>query len=106
MSSITISDRLVPTIQYATPATGGTVTVNNTGYVALILNPAGTLATLTVTLPSGPSDGDKISVSSSQIVTGLTMNGGTIIGALTTMAVGTFASYLFSATASSWFRCA
>lgn len=106
MSTSTIDQRLIPTVQYSTPATGNTVTVNNTGYVSLLLNPAGTLATLIVTLPSGPSDGDRISVCSSQIVTGLTMNGGTVIGALTTMAVGTFASYMFSATASSWFRIA
>lgn len=101
---INIDVRLVPAKQYATPTTGSTVTVNNTGYINLMLNPAGTLATLTVTLPGSPTDGDKVTVASSQIVTGLTMNGGTIIGALTTMAVGAFASYVYVSDATSWFR--
>lgn len=104
MSSFTIDQRLIPQKQYATPATGGTVTVNSNGYVRLFINPASTLATLTITLPGSPSDSDKVELSSSQIVTGLTMNGGTIIGALTTMGVGTFATYTYNSDSSSWFR--
>lgn len=104
MSYLQVSDRLIPAVQYSTPTTGGTVTVNANGYTKLLLNPAGTLALLTVTLPSSPSDGDMVELCSTQIVTGLTMNGGTIIGALTTMAVATFAGYVYSADASKWFR--
>lgn len=96
--------RLIPIVQYATPTTGNTVSMNTGGYLTLMLNPAGTLVALTVTLPSSPSDGDKVTLASTQAVTTLTMNGGTIIGPLTTMAIGTFASYMYSATASSWFR--
>lgn len=103
-SSSTLDPRLVPQTQYVTPTTGSTITVNANGNVMLFVNPAGTLATLTITLPSTPSDGDKVDLGSSQIVTGLTMNGGTIIGALSTMAVATFASYTYSSGSSSWFR--
>lgn len=106
MASITISDRLVPQTQYVTPATGATVTVNSNGHVMLFVNPAGTLATLTITLPSSPTDGDRVTLGSSQIVTGLTMNGGTVIGALSTMAVATFATYTYSSNSSNWFRTA
>ncbi len=104
MASKTLEERLIPQVQYTTPTTGSTVTVNTNGHVRLLLNPAGSLLALTVTLPSSPSDGDIVQLCSSQIVTGLTMNGGTIIGALTTLAVATFASYVYSADSSKWFR--
>jgi hypothetical protein len=100
----TLDSRLIPVVQYTTPTTGNTITLNSNGHTKLLINPAGTLLALTVTLPSSPSDGDIVSLASSQIVTGLTMNGGTIIGALTALAVATFASYLYSGDASKWFR--
>lgn len=103
-TTYTMDSRTVPTIQYATPTTGSTVTIGSTGSTRLILNPAGTLVALTVTFPSTPSDGDFVQLCSSQAITTLTMNGGTVIGALTTAAIGTFASYIFNITTSSWFR--
>lgn len=102
--SITISDRLVPQKQYATPATGGTVTVNSNGYVKLVINPAGTLATLTVTFPGSPSDGDTINMGCTQIVTALTMNGGTISGGLSSLAVGTAGTWTFNSDSSTWVK--
>ena len=104
MATSTLDTRLIPTVQYAAPETGATVTVNNTGHVRLILNPAGSLLALTVTLPGSPSDGDMIELGCSQVVTTLTMNGGTIVGGLTSFAVGGFASYAYSSTGASWFR--
>lgn len=103
-TTYTMDSRTVPTIQYATPTTGQTVTIGSTGSTRLILNPAGTLVALTVTFPSTPTDGDYVSLCSSQAITTLTMNGGTVIGALTTAAIGTFASYIYNATTTSWFR--
>jgi hypothetical protein len=100
----TIDSRQIPSTQYATPTTGSTVTVNSTGFVNLLINPAGTLATLTITLPVSPTDGDVVQLSSTQIVTALTMSGGTIIGALTALAVATFASYMYHATTAEWWR--
>lgn len=102
--TVTINARLVPQVQYTTPTTGSTINVNTNGYVRLLINPSGSLLALTVALPASPSDGDILELCSSQIVTGLTMSGGTIIGALTSMAVATFAAYCYSASASSWFR--
>lgn len=103
-TTYTMDSRTVPTIQYATPTTGSTVTIGSTGSTRLILNPAGTLVALTVTFPSTPSDGDFVQLCSSQAITTLTMNGGTVIGALTTAAIGTFASYIYNTTTTSWFR--
>lgn len=96
--------RLIPITQYVAPTTGQTVNVNTNGYVQLFINPAGTILALTIALPGSPSDGDRLTLGSSQIVTGLTMSGGTVIGALTSLAVASFADYVYNATAASWFR--
>ena len=52
------------------------------GTQVLIIEPAGTLATGTITMPASPADGMTITVESTQQVTALTMsgNGGTIVG--------------------------
>lgn len=89
------------TVQYATPTTGQTVTGD--GSRIIIINPAGTLATLTVILPSSPVDGQECILAASQILTALTITG-TIVGTLTTLALGGFARFVYSATAAKWFR--
>lgn len=57
--------------QYVVPLTGQTV-LAQTGNV--MINPAGTLATLVVTLPLNPPDGATVEITSTQILTGLTVN--------------------------------
>lgn len=88
-------------VQYSTPATGATVTGD--GSRIIIINPAGTIATLTVVLPASPTEGQECILASSQIVTALTITG-TITGTLTTLAAGGFARFVYSATAAKWFR--
>lgn len=95
---------LPPSVQYTTPTTGSTVNASVGSNVFLLINPAGTLVALTLALNGSPVNGDLLTISSTQIITGLTMSGGTIIGALTTMAVATFARYMYSSDASKWFR--
>lgn len=102
--TFTISTRLIPAKQYVTPTTGSTVNVNANGNVNLFINPAGTLLALTVALPGSPQDQDKVRLFSSQAITGLTMSNGTIIGPLTTMAIGTFAEYTYFSDTVSWAR--
>lgn len=104
MSGFTLSGRGLERVQAAAPATGNTVVVS-AGTTALLLNPAGTLATLTITLPSSPVDGQTLSIGTSQILTSLTVNGGTIVGTLTTLALGGYAYFVYGATAAKWFRC-
>lgn len=104
MSYQAVAGNQLPLVQYAAPVAAATVTVGSNGYVRLLLNPAGTLATLTVALPGSPANGDVVEIGCSQVVTLLTISGGTVIGALTSLAVGGFASYCYSSTASTWFR--
>lgn len=85
------------------PTTGATVTPA-AGTDVLILRPAGTLATLTVNMPVSPYDGQDFTVVSTQTVTALTMSGGTIVGALTTIVVGGFATFIYNGANSEWCR--
>lgn len=78
--------------------------VNTNGAVTLLINPAGTILALTVALPGSPVDGDTVLISSTQAITTLTMSGGTVIGGLTTMAIGTYAKYQYHSTTSEWWR--
>jgi hypothetical protein len=70
-ASGTVAVEGVSSIQYAAPLTGATVALAATT-TNLIINPAGTIAELTITLPAA-SDGKKITISSSEIVTALTL---------------------------------
>lgn len=93
---------LVP-VQYVVPTSGQTVVMlANIG--RLVLNPAGLLATLTVTMPATPINGQQVSISSKQAITAMTINGGTIIGTITTLARGGFASFVYSTDCASWLR--
>lgn len=98
--------KIVSSIQRAVPTTGQTVTIANADVdISLIIEPAGTLLALTVSMPSTPYDGQKVSLMSTQILTGLTLSGGTLVGALTTIAaVNGFASYVYSSSQSKWYR--
>ena len=91
-----------PVQQFAAPATGETVVVA-TGDTWLLLTPAGTLATLTVTLPTA-TDGQIVRVTSSQILTALTVSGGTVNGAPTSMTANGYFTMAYSATLNVWQR--
>ena len=90
-----------------TPSTGFTITVGNT-VGRLLLNPSGTLATGTVTLPATPAnDGQIVRISSTQIVTSLTISpnsGQTIAGtAPTTIGANATIAYIWNASGSKWY---
>jgi hypothetical protein len=75
----------------------------------LILDPAGTLATGTVNLPTtspAPSDGEIYTLASTQTVTALTLGSGahSLSGAITTIAANGFASYVYNATNDTYYR--
>lgn len=88
--------------QYAAPLTGATVTVAP-GQTRIIIDPAGTLAALTLAFPATPSDGQLLYVSSSQIVTALTVTGATVVGGLTALVAAAGLRYVYSLTANKWF---
>jgi len=91
---------------YQTPSTGFSITIgNSTGM--LLLDPAGLLATGTVTMPAAPADGQFAFLLSSQVVTALTVspNGGqSIKGPLTTIAANGAAAWIYRAANSTWYR--
>lgn len=90
-----------------TPTTGGTVTFATTQRQALIV-PAGTLATLTVTLPAcaAANDGDERNMVFSQIVTALTVgaSAGSVIGAPAAAAVGVGQVYHCYGADTTWYK--
>lgn len=89
-------------VQYSAPLTGASVTIAaNTDVLAV--DPAGTIAALTIVLPTSPTDGQEVVIAASQIVIALTLTG-TIIGTLTALAVAGFARFTYSSSAAKWFR--
>jgi hypothetical protein len=89
---------------YQVPTTGFSYTFST--YNVLIMNPAGTLATGTITMPANPADGMTVTFSSTQQITALTVSpntGQTINNALTTFGAGQAQSYIYRAASTAWF---
>lgn len=103
----------LPGLQYQTavvvssPTTGGTVTYAAAQQWAQ-LTPAGTLATLTITLPAcaASNNGDVRGYSTTQIVTALTIgaSAGSVAGAATTLAVGAGHAYRCNGGNTTWYQ--
>ena len=93
----------------AAAADSTTVTVLNTTS-ALIIDPAGTLTTYGVILPSAPVDGQTIEISSSKTLTALTLSAGlnTISNSPTALTISTTAAYgykfIYNLGVTTWFR--
>jgi hypothetical protein len=93
---------------YFTPLTGTTITLV---YSNSIVNPAGTIAALTINLPAITSKtlqaGQKVVVSFSQVVTALTVattDGSSIIGtAITAGTVGGHFAYIYDSNSNAWY---
>ena len=95
------------TYQIYTPLTGATITMN-AGQSRAIINPAGLIAALTITLPSSPVDGQVTGFSFTQAVTVLTVNapgGATVVASPTSAAIDTSLRFLYQASSTSWFPC-
>lgn len=102
----TMHAQLYPTRSLQTPTTGFSI-VAASGVTQLVITPAGTLSTGTVTLPRTPGDNQPFSLLSSQTVTTLTVNtsdGSTINAAPTTIAANTSVKFRFVASLNAWFR--
>lgn len=91
--------------QYVVPLTGFSLTLSS-GTTLLALNPAGTLATGSVTLAAPPRDGWVARISSTQAVTALTMTAasGTINNPATSLTANTPVGWQWVAAANAWFR--
>lgn len=92
---------------YQAPATGATVTIADTSDLAII-DPAATLAALTVRLPtcSATYDGKIARFSTSQAATALTMSAtaGTVIGAPASLAPNAAAGWICRGSSATWYR--
>jgi hypothetical protein len=90
------------------PTTGFSITVG-AGVSALLLNPAGTLATGTITMPAAPIDGQIVRLGTTQTITTLTLSpnaGQTISGAVTTLTASAPATYQYVVSITKWIRIA
>jgi hypothetical protein len=97
---------LLQSYDYQTPTTGFSYTFA-AGTQVLIMNPAVTLATGTITMPASPSDGMTICFSSSQIITALTVNANTgqsIVSPVTSLILGGGAVYIYRLANTTWYR--
>ena len=94
------------TLERVVPTTGFTNTIaNTTSYY--VIEPAGTLATGTLTMPASPVNEQVVTVASTQEITALTHSpntGQTLKGALTTITVDGNASWIYRTANTTWYR--
>lgn len=97
----------VPGYTFVVPLTGFSLTAGNSTSL-LFLNPAGTLATGTVTMAPNPSDGQVFAIESTQTQTALTVtaNTGQTVGgtAVTALVANTKVAWFFNKSLATWFR--
>lgn len=105
----TLSSEVYPsggTVETVTPTTAQSIVIGNSTNI-YIVNPAGTLAALTITMPAAPSDKQILKISTSQIITSLTLSansGQTILNVPTTFILGGFAGFIYIAANTKWYR--
>jgi hypothetical protein len=90
---------------YQTPTTGFSYTFA-AGTQTLFMVPAATLATGTITMPASPADGMMVTLSSSQQITALTLQGNTgqsISSAVTFLPAKTAAAYVYRLSNTTWY---
>lgn len=91
---------------YEVPLTGFSYTFANNQDL-FVLNPAGTLATGSITFAPNPSDGQRESVVSTQAVTAETFTANTgqyVVGAPTALVAGTTVTFTYVATTATWYK--
>jgi len=96
------------TIQYSVPTTGFNITVANTTRF-LILEPAGGLASGTITMPASPVTGQVVSLLSTKAVTSLTHSpntGQTLLSPITSMTAQGRYAWIYYAPTTTWYHVA
>ena len=94
------------TYTYNVPVTGFSLTIG-AAIQYLILEPAGVLATGTITMPVSPTDGYRVGFTSTQAVTTLTLTpntGQTIRNSPTALAAGVGITFLYRSANATWYR--
>lgn len=93
------------TVSYQVPSDGFSLIIPDECN-CYVLDPTAGLASGTITMPANPIDGQKITISSTQSVTNLTMSGNTgktISNPRTTIAAGDTISYRYRASNAKWY---
>ena len=96
---------LLQQYDYQTPTTGFSYTFA-AGTNVLVMNPAGTLATGTITMPAAPADGMTITFSSTQTITALTVSANTgqsIVSAATVLPARQATTYVYRLSNTTWY---
>jgi hypothetical protein len=96
---------LLQQYDYQVPTTGFTYTFA-AGTTVLVMNPAGTLATGTITMPAAPADGMTITFSSTQTITALTVSANTgqsIVSAATVLPARQATTYVYRLSNTTWY---
>lgn len=96
---------LLQQYDYQAPTTGFSYTFA-AGVNVLVMNPAGTLATGTITMPASPADGMTISFSSTQTITALTVNANTgqsIVRKPTSFGAGSAMTFVYRLSNTTWY---
>jgi len=96
---------LLQQYDYQAPTTGFSYTFA-AGTNVLVMNPAGTLATGTITMPASPADGMTITFSSTQTITALTVNanaGQSIVSAPTVLPARQAGAYVYRLSNTTWY---
>jgi hypothetical protein len=92
---------------YQQPSSGATLTAS-AHLAAYIIDPSGSLASLTVVTPSAPNDGDEFAILSSQTIAALTVNpaAGQSLkgGGPFTLAADGGVAWLYRAANTTWYR--
>ncbi len=93
------------TQEYLVPLTGFSYVVQAANSW-LLLAPAGTIATGTVVMPYGPTDGAVVQINTTATITALTVSGVsvTIAGAPTTLAANAFFRMQYRLATNTWYR--
>lgn len=76
------------------------------GTQTLVINPAGTLAAGTITMPAAPSDGMTITFSSTKQITALTLNGNTgqtVVSGVSVLPANQSTTYIYRSTNTTWY---
>jgi hypothetical protein len=108
-ASTAYADRFNADPQFFVPTTGGTVSPTATGSrVQAFINPAGTLAALTLTLPTGLIKGQALYATFTQIITALTVTATNVDSkgkvAPTAAAVGDTFGWAWDSVSAKWNR--
>jgi hypothetical protein len=96
---------LIQQYDYQTPTTGFSYTFA-AGVTVLLMNPAGTLATGTITMPATPADGMTITFNSTRQITNLTLNGNTgqtVVSKVTTLPANYSTTYVYRLSNTTWY---